>query len=209
MLGLGIIVALATYLKFAALRDPVAEYEAAHRDAVNLEQHIAELDESVPSQLHECARAGATALADAFGESCGRVIEFRKSLIESRAGQEKLLSARRRILVVHERCMERRRGDLRFASSETPAYWSQSVARIDDVFPSPFDLAAHEMLLLDMEQSLENQRSELAKAEREIEDDLRRARSNLELAPMGTNFKLHSTESNVVQMTFKRDSVNW
>ena len=209
LLGLGVIIALATYLKFAALRDPIAEYEAAHREAVNLEVQIADLDESVPAQLHECARAGTTALAEAFGESCGRVIGFRKSLIESRGGEEKLHSARRRILVVHERCMERRRGDLRFASRKTPLYWSQSVARIDDDFPSPFDLVAHERLLLEMEKTLEDQRTELATADREIEDDLRRARSNLELGPMDTNAKLHSTESNVVQMTFKRDSVNW
>lgn len=204
LLLFGICVAVGTSLKFASLRDPVREYEESDRDIRSLAARIEMLDQDAPLLLQSKADHGTMRLQQVLTDARSELVHYKKSLVSSEVAATTYENGCARIAAVHLQCIERRRGDLKIASDNTPVWWDTNQARIELVPPSIFSLDNDRAALIELDENYNEIVASISSAEQEIEAELRRARGAVELAPSSGMAKKTTDKSNVVSMQFRK-----
>jgi len=204
LLLFGICVAVGTCLKFGTLRDPVPEYEESDRAIRSLAARIEMLDEDVPLALQNKADHGTSRLREIVTDAHAELVGYKKSLVSSEAAATAYENGCARIAAVHLQCIERRRGDLKIASTNTPGWWDKNHAQVNIEPPVIFNLESDRSALVRLEKDYEDVAASVASAELQIEVELRRARGSVELAPVPDPANKGSVNGNVVSMQFRQ-----
>lgn len=204
LLLFGICVAIGTCLKFSTLHDAVPEYEDSDRAIQSLARRIEMLDEDAPQVLQYKADHGTSRLQEILTDSHIELVSYKKSLVSSEAAATAYENGCSRIVAVHLQCIERRRGDLKIASINTPDWWNDEHGQVNIEPPAIFDLEADRFALVNLEKDYKDVAASVASAELQIEFELRRARGSVELSSDTDLTKNGSVNGNVVNMQFRQ-----
>ncbi len=204
LLLFGICVAVGTCLKFSTLYDAIPEYEDSDRTVQALAKRIAILDEDAPLILQSKADHGTSRLQEILADSHDQLVNYKKSLISSDAAATAYENGCSRIVAVHLQCIERRRGDLKIASTNTPKWWDDNQGQLEIEPPSIFDLQGDRAALANLEQNYKDVVASVANAEMQIEIELRQARGSVELSAGDDPTKNGMPNGNVVTMQFRQ-----
>ncbi|MEM9840836.1 MAG: hypothetical protein AAF830_17015 [Pseudomonadota bacterium] len=204
MIGVGVSIVAA--LKFSTLHDPIPEYERAHRDLQEILASVDALDTAAPSQLQMGAEDGHARLDHSLASVRAAVTQYKSSIDESEHAARALGGDIKRIRHVHEKCMEKRRGDLKKLCDTHPSYWDAASATIEVASPVFDGLPAEHETVAKAEERLDELEVKVTSAHARIERALQEARDGIELSATPRDREETGASSRVVKMRFKREA---